>query len=372
MYNNIKFGLKGYVKRNHYNSCSEKVKMRLEQLTFTRFLAAITIVFFHYGRLLYPVNTDGFKFIISQANTGVSYFFILSGFVMLIAYQQYNKISVFEYYKKRFARIYPVYLIGLLCVWSMGYLFNNVPSLITHFLLIQAFFPEWVLDYNLPSWSVSVEIFFYALFPLLFNLLYRKRHWWKWVGIGIIIFWLLSQFCLHYLLNQLNLDKQPSFPETFIFYSPLMHLNEFLLGNLTAMIFIRYYKTYSKDYTLVLLGIVCLTIVALKFNNMFNFHNGLLAVFFVPFILALSMHTGRLSKWLSKPLLVYLGDISYSLYIYQYPVFQYCKGINTGNLWADFLIKLAVLIAVSALSYSFVETPLRTRIKSWGKRSVSS
>jgi peptidoglycan/LPS O-acetylase OafA/YrhL len=229
-----------------------------------------------------------------------------------------------------------------------------------------------VLDYNLPTWSVSVEMFFYALFPLLFNLLYRKRHWWKGVGIGIIIFWLLSQFFLHYLLNQLTIDKQPLYTETFIFYSPLMHLNEFLLGNLTAMIFIRYHKTYSKDYTLVLFGIVCLMLVALKFNTMFNFHNGLLAVFFVPFILALSMHTGRLSKLLSKPLLVYLGEISYSLYIYQYPVFQYCKGINTGNLWADFLIKLAVLIAVSALSYSFIETPLRTMIKSWRKRSVIS
>jgi peptidoglycan/LPS O-acetylase OafA/YrhL len=337
--------------------------MRLEQLTFTRFIAAVSIVFFHYGQKLYPINSEGFKFIIGQANTGVSYFFILSGFVMMIAYQQNERIAVWAYYKNRFARIYPVYLIGLLCVWPMDHLLNNVPSLMTHVFLVQAFFPEWVLDYNLPAWSVSVELFFYALFPILFNLLYRKRHWWKGIGISVLLFWLISQGILHYLLNQITADKVPMYSESFVFYSPLLHLNEFLLGNISAMIFIRYYRTHSKDYTMALLGIVCLMIVALKFNTVFNFHNGLLAVFFVPFILALSLNTGKINTWLARPLLVYLGDISYRLYIYQYPIFHYCKGIQTGSTWLDFLIKFVLLIAVSALSYTYVETPLRKRIK---------
>ncbi|MDW5290748.1 hypothetical protein [Formosa sp. PL04] len=60
--------------------------MRLEQITFTRFLAAISIVIFHHGKNIFPFNQEGVSFIIKQANIGVSYFFILSGFVMVIAY----------------------------------------------------------------------------------------------------------------------------------------------------------------------------------------------------------------------------------------------------------------------------------------------
>ena len=60
--------------------------MRIEQLTFTRFLAAIPIVLFHYSREIFPFNTPALNFWVVNANMGVSYFFILSGFVMAIAY----------------------------------------------------------------------------------------------------------------------------------------------------------------------------------------------------------------------------------------------------------------------------------------------
>jgi peptidoglycan/LPS O-acetylase OafA/YrhL len=89
------------------------------------------------------------------------------------------------------------------------------------------------------------------------------------------------------------------------------------------MVFIRYNQTQSRNYSWLLGVIIVLMVLALKYNREFNFHNGLLGVFFVPFILALSMNKSRLNDWLSKPVLVYLGDISYSLYIYQYPVFYY-------------------------------------------------
>ena len=59
--------------------------MRIEQLTFTRFLAATSIVIFHYGVKCYPFNNNEIAFIFKSADVGVSYFFILSGFVMLLA-----------------------------------------------------------------------------------------------------------------------------------------------------------------------------------------------------------------------------------------------------------------------------------------------
>lgn len=340
--------------------------MRLEQLTFTRFLAAISIVFFHYSQTLYPFNQEVLKFLISQANIGVSYFFILSGFVMLIAYHSQAKLSPTAYYLNRFARIYPVYLIGLIAIWLNEHQWYSVSCSIVHLTMLQSFFPEWVLNFSLPNWSVSVEIFFYALFPLIFNLVYRKRHFWKRAGIGILIFWILSQIIFHYLLG-LRVENGDNLNfESFLFYSPFLHLNEFLMGNLTAMIFIQNYQTATRNYSWFLGLLMVLMVITLKYNRVFNFHNGLFAVFFVPFILALSLNKGRLNDWLNKPVLVYLGDISYSLYIYQYPVFYYSRGLTTGWPTLDFLLKFVVLILVSSLSYSYVETPLRKRIKAWG------
>lgn len=341
--------------------------MRLEQLTFTRFLAALSIVFFHYGQSLYPFDQAAFQFLIGQANVCVSYFFVLSGFVMLIAYHSQNKLNAVSYYLNRFARIYPVYLIGLLAIWFQEQHLNSSACTLAHFTLMQSYFPEWVLKFNLPTWSVSVEIFFYALFPLLFNQVYNKRHLWKVAGLGILVFWIISQIIFHYLLGLQADNGKILNLEEFVFYSPLLHLNEFLLGNAAAMVFIRYNQTQSRNYSWLLVAIIVLMVLALKYNRVFNFHNGLLGVFFVPFILALSMNKGSLNDWLSKPVLVYLGDISYSLYIYQYPVFYYFMDFKTGWSSLDFLIKFAVLILVSSLSYSFVETPLRKRIKAWGK-----
>ena len=87
--------------------------MRIEQLTFTRFLAAISIVIFHYGDQIFLFNNKYVQFIFGQANIGVSYFFILSGFVMIIAYNTNSKINFFQYLKNRLARIYPVYLFAI-------------------------------------------------------------------------------------------------------------------------------------------------------------------------------------------------------------------------------------------------------------------
>ncbi len=338
--------------------------MKLEQLTFTRFLAALSIVFFHYCQSIYPFNHESVQFLVSQANICVSYFFILSGFVMLIANYKQEKLNAGSYYLNRFARIYPVYFIGLLAIWFYEQQWYNGYCTIAHFSMIQSIFPNWVLNYSMPNWSVSVEIFFYAFFPLLFNLVYRKRRLWKVAGISILIFWIISQITFHYLLGIEAENGKNLYFESFLFYSPLLHFNEFLLGNLAAMVFIRYYQTHSRDYSWFLGLILVLMVFALKFNTTFNFHNGLFAIFFVPFIIALSMNKGRLSDWLSKPFLVYLGGISYSLYVYQYPVFYYSRDLSLGWPAVDFLIKFTVLIILSSLSFSFVETPLRKWIRS--------
>ena len=139
--------------------------MRIEQLTFTRFIAAISIVIFHYAKDIPPFNFDFTSFLFQQANLGVSYFFILSGFVMIIAYWQKDKVPLLNFMKKRFARIYPVTFLAavlLLCFKVLEYfLFPansdlNLNDFLLSISLQQAWIPAKAMSFNTPAWSITV------------------------------------------------------------------------------------------------------------------------------------------------------------------------------------------------------------------------
>ena len=150
--------------------------MRIEQLNFTRFIAAISIVIYHYGKEVSIFYNDYTSFIFRQANVGVSYFFILSGFIMIIAYGTREKINFLKYLNNRFARIYPVYLLAILLILGIK-LFKNIDKidLILNLSMLQSWIHNKALTLNYPGWSLSVELFFYLTFPLLFNYFYSKK-----------------------------------------------------------------------------------------------------------------------------------------------------------------------------------------------------
>ena len=348
--------------------------MRIEQLTFPRFLAAISIVIFHYGKEVFPFNTDWTSFLFSQANVGVSFFFILSGFVMVIAYWKKEKILPGRYFLKRFARVYPVCLLAAILLLALTvaeyFLFaeNSDLNFVDFFLsisLLQAWIPSKALSFNTPAWSITVECFFYLLFPLLFNRFYKKFDFKKLIT-PILLIWLFSQFLLHYLIGSSFYSGHPSMSHSLIFYFPLMHLNEFLLGNLAALFFIDVLKDKAIKTDIYILLILILGALALKFNTQFSFHNGLLAVLFVPLILFISSNKGYFSKITNRSFFVFLGEISYGVYILQLPVFMGVKGVfvvlGIDNPMLLFYAGILILLIVSFLSYKYVETPLRNKI----------
>jgi peptidoglycan/LPS O-acetylase OafA/YrhL len=138
--------------------------MRIEQLTFTRFVAAISIVVYHFGMVLFPFRTDAFSFLFRQANLGVSYFFILSGFVMIIAYggNGNSHIDRKKYYLSRIARIYPVYFIALFLLF-VYYIVRSKPvdavGYAMNLFVIQSWFPPYPLTGNGPGWSLAIEFY---------------------------------------------------------------------------------------------------------------------------------------------------------------------------------------------------------------------
>jgi len=352
------------------------LRMKLDQLTFTRFLAAFAIVVFHYGVSVIPFNKGFLHSIFTKANLGVSYFFILSGFVMVIAYLGKGaKINYGNYYLNRIARIYPVYTVALIIttfeILSRGGF--DIKAFILNLVVIQAWFPKYATSLNFPGWSLSVEFLFYALFPLLYNYIYRVFSI-KLVAIYILFFWLLTQVLCNYLLYSGLYNIKDLICHNFIYYFPLMHLNEFLIGNLTAFIYLRYRANYTKNYDwqLYALAAIILLCMALSFNININLNNGLMNVLFAPFIIILSLNNGKITQLLSKKAFIVLGEISYSIYILQFPVHAIVNvTLRKFHIFQPvivFYIFSIILLVISYFSHYLIEVPANNMIRNMFKQ----
>lgn len=337
--------------------------MKISQITFTRFVAAIAIVISHFNKDLFLYQIHYISDIFLRANVGVSYFFILSGFIMIVAYHKKDQIDYLDFYRNRFARIYPLYIVGLLLYLITKSSNFSVFKLILYLFGIQSWIPGEALVLNFPGWSISVEFLFYLLFPLLYNRYYSKQN--KSIWVIAIIIWVITQVFSNFYVGSSWYEGPHTKSHEFGFYFPPLHLNEFLVGNLTGMFFVRHHK--QKNYDLQVILLFAAILLALIFIPL-NFHNGLMAVLFIPLIILISYNSGLLTKIFSLKPLEYLGEISYAIYIVHIPVLYIIREIlkwkhQLLDINLVFWIYIAVLLIVSALFYQCIEKPLRDYLK---------
>lgn len=154
-------------------------KEHLTALTSLRFFAALLVLLYHGTAGIQTLPT-GLSGILRNGGMGVSLFFILSGFVLTYTYHGMS-VSLRDFFAARFARIYPVYLFSLIVAapfFFKKYIENGhggtIPALlIGKVFLIQSWVPWMTENWNVPSWSLSTEAFFYLLFPALLPALAR-------------------------------------------------------------------------------------------------------------------------------------------------------------------------------------------------------
>ncbi len=355
--------------------------MQLDQITFTRFIAALTVVFFHYGQSVFPANIPFLFENVTAGPIAVGYFYALSGFIMAIAYYQIDKsnqkaISKKKYWLARFARIYPVYLLALLLIAAAKYkgLAENWAELPLHLFLLQSWLPGYPITLNTPGWSLSVEAFFYLCFPFLLIWVYKVGT--KPLILFTVILWLVTQTILLIQLNSAEYAPKTHLHD-FIYYNPLMHLNSFVAGILCG-IYLKKNATNVPSNTsntlwlvlsfaLIFLLIWSRPQLELLFGIKLAFTNGLLAPAFLLFIVLLAKNKGIIAKVFSLSWLVLLGEASYSLYILQKPVHGIYDKLVVPRLplseGMHFYIFLVLLIIISILSYKLFETPMRKAIR---------
>lgn len=346
--------------------------LRLNALTTTRFIAALSVVFYHGGEGLYLLGLFPIRPLLTSGFTAVNYFYVLSGFVMALAYYRPGqKFEFRSYWTARFSRIYPLYIFSFIitCLYYLEIMGKiNSDKIWANVLLYQAWIPRYALSFNFASWSLAVEAFFYILFPFLVIFAMRqppKRLIWM-----SIAFWVLSQFAHSMIGMWLGLGAR-----LFLAYFPPFHLNSFLLGVAGGVWFLseapkRPHKTSTNlawmAFSLAFISAALIIREYYQFSiRTFSLDVGLLAPFFLIFVLTLALDGTRISKTLSHPALVLLGDASYALYILHIPVRwimeRYLISIGTTMTYGQFygFLYLPFLLTVSVLTFLYLERPAR-------------
>jgi peptidoglycan/LPS O-acetylase OafA/YrhL len=345
-------------------------KGNIPQLTFTRFIAAVAVVVFHYGKQAFPFNSKLLNPVAEEAGITVSYFFFLSGFLLYHVYAQ-KQFSFREFIVARFARIAPLYWFALaLSVVGILVLLQQKPwggSAVLQALFLQAWFPGDVLSFNYPSWSVSVEMFFYLSFPIL--LLLSKRIGENRFLLFAMALWILS-IGQNIITQHLVYDPNSTAAGDLIMYFPLWHLNTFVCGMAAYILYRRIAERKISAYlplSFVLFGLATVILIITSKGFVHNhMHLGLLSPFYAMIVCGICLDTTPVSRVLSLKPLQFLGEISYGIYLMQYPVWigfaYFLPGFPLYSTMG-FYTYLGVLIVVCVLVYLGIEKPAREYIR---------
>lgn len=327
-----------------------------------RAIAVLVVIFFHFNPALLA---GGF--------VGVDVFFVISGFliVSILLHKKeginYKFWSVLRYfYASRLRRITPAY-VAMLVVVSLiaSILFLPQDLNLYQRSLIKAahfdsnsFFSD-LGDYFAPlnreqpllhTWSLAVEIQFYILVPLFILLLPVKAL--KWILLSLLIG---LTAVAEYRLRILGIEQAT-------YYSLYARLPEFFAGGLVAIRVSEH--GWGNTPTLNLLGLSLVIVAALTQPYLGHFPGlpALLPVFATALVL-LHPARGVSKKILSNPIMVWLGELSFSLYLWHWPVLallRYYTGSELLSLPMS-TIFFSITLLLSMLSYYWMEKPLRAR-----------
>jgi peptidoglycan/LPS O-acetylase OafA/YrhL len=343
--------------------------MQLRQLTFLRFLAALGVVVFHYG-IHVPTLAWGLPFW-RLANTAVSFFFFLSGFILTHVYASRPIARRVDFYVARAARILPMYALALLgaALFHARQGALDWGAFALNALVIQAWVPGYSQTVNAPGWSLSVEVFFYLAFPLLLPAIVRIT---SSTRVLAVLFgsWAVTLLAHVLLLNAAEVDRAFTAFDDFAVYHPLAHLATFVAGMCGARLLALGRPRCERWAVPMLAGaLVGLAALGLMPGALLRYHhNGLFVPLFLLLVVGLAgagqRTVGRVLAW--RPL-EFLGEISYGLYILQEPAawFFFAALAASGVVVTPdqrFWLLCLWLLTCSVLCHLIVEVPMRALI----------
>jgi peptidoglycan/LPS O-acetylase OafA/YrhL len=357
----------------------------LPSLTPLRGLAAVWVVIYHYNIWAPNAHLDAHSPIIGKGYLAVDLFFMISGFVMTHVYRHAFlrdfRGNYFRFIGARIARLYPLHVLILLLFLATALSSRTADYIATgDFSLIPlagarsigAFFANLLmlqgvkaseLSWNYPAWSISIEFMAYFLFPLLLPTIWQAPPKLK-AALAAVVLGLLSYLML--LTN--DYFNQWDGPTTL-----LRCLPEFILGMLMYGLYCsgRLHRWMTTDAAV--LGLVAALLILLQIG----ISDFLIVVVFALLVLAAVGNDGGITRLVNATPLLWLGELSYSLYLahglVQFGATRLLSAEGVGDrgsvtqLSSLLLIGAMFLISfgIAALTYLTVERIARRRLRRW-------
>lgn len=363
----------------------------LAGLTGLRFLAATWVLLFHaMPRAALPNRAAAFS---ASGYLAVGLFFVLSGFILAHVYGDaaaHDRLPRRAFWRARFARVYPAYAAALVVSfpltlrgwWSSAPIVHSPTGvLVSTPLMLQAWVPGWGAGWNAPGWSLSVEAFFYLLFPFIAPPLMRRGFvaacaiGISCVGLTVAATQLIEPTTVNgswWLLRALSHFATA--------WTPLLRLPEFVLGICAARVWqlrplpAQWRAPAATAATVALLAAAMSTVSAPQGLR------GTAAVSAASAVLISALASAPRS-WLGHPAMVRLGNASYSLYLFHATLNAYFLAIANrlvspawAGSWSAFAVFTVVAVGCALLIHDRVELPARqllrgragsTRAPSW-------
>ncbi|WP_052207213.1 acyltransferase family protein [Sinomonas humi] len=340
----------------------DKKRKRLESLTSLRFFAATAVALMHgLNRYDLPVVNLGF--------VGVSFFFVLSGFVL--TWSDSTVAGTAAFLRNRFAKLFPLSAATLAIAAVVPVAPNSSRlSFLQSLTLTQAWRPSSATSFNPVTWSLSAEAFFYLLLPALLAVLRRLNA--RELTAAVVLLAVLQPAM--WLVCQLTLGVQvgPWAGHFFTYDFPPYRLPEFAIGVALALLLEKGHTPSQAGQLAVMSFATAGAALALTASFLHFTPYGAIDALVLPAIIvliwtaALRELTGT-SRFLAHPRLVALGNRSFSFYMVHYLVLG-AVGLLIGLGPQDlpwWLVPPALLTAaaIAGLAYRFVENPCGRAIR---------
>lgn len=349
---------------------------QLKALTSLRFFAALWVVVFAYWPNLAAGAAPMF---VQKGSLGVELFFVLSGFILCHVYLPAFEDARFRYGKfiwARVARVYPLHLatlagIGVLAGAAMlagisvGHGILSWDTLPANVLMIHAWGFTAEAGWNHPSWSISAEWFAYLSFPLFAWLAVKMRN----RPLVAVAGALAAMFATYVAFQRLT--GEPLTQATFA-WGALRIVPCFALGCATWLLS----RSRAVQGRITAVGGAAVALLTLVLSAQAGAPDGVIVAAGAMLILFLAACAQTGSRLGSHPALVYLGEISYALYMVAIPwqlvfVNVAARALHLPakqlpiSIW---LIYIAGAIGVAAIAHHLVEKPAREGIRLWGEQ----
>ncbi len=364
-----------------------------------RAVAATVVFAFHtWGHWRYPpilVNAFGTQlditWIFHYGTEGVSIFFVLSGFLLSIPFWRAvltpgRPVNIIEFFKRRFLRIYPAYLIALV-IFALFFdvnhpLFTRLIQFTSHLFLVHNLSELTIYSDSSPLWSVATEFQMYLLLPVLFIFVgwYLKDKGRPWL-VALILFVASGLLAVTFFalantyLPSLHIDPTLVRPGGDVIpHSPIIGLAYFAAGIAFGYVYLRLRERAALAVPAIIPELIAVAIIitvaaiastGLSLAGLTTETWPRLALLYGALVVAVALggRTFGVTWLLESAPIRFVGMISYSFYLYHdyilYLVFDRLPNLAIGALSngvVKMLLAYGITLVVATISYYAVET----------------